>query len=300
PEDDRAVEVEPSRGVPAPAEPATARRLPLRDHDRPFGRARPRPVARHPLRRIGLLVPLDLPPRATQMRGELGGAQTIRHGAQRIAPGPSSVDAVPQLPERRDPLPHGGARAAETARQLLARERARGHAQPADDPLIYRHAWAHASGSIFRCRSAAGAECVIAPSATNATPVAATSGRSSGWTPPETSRGMRPPTSWTAAQMSASVMLSMRIRSGAAPSAASISARFLHSTSSGSVGQAARAARTAAPTSPPQSARWLSLIRIASSSARRWFVPPPVRTAYLARRRKPGSVFRVSRTTSCV
>ena len=92
----------------------------------------------------------------------------------------------------------------------------------------------------------------------------------------------------------------MRIRSGAAPSAASTSASVLHSTSSGRVGHATRAACTAAPTSPPQSARWLSLIRIASSSARRWFVPPPVRTAYLARRRKPGSVFRVSRTTSCV
>ena len=59
-------------------------------------------------------------------------------------------------------------------------------------------------------------------------------------------------------------------------------------------------ARTAASKSPPPSVRWLSFTRMASSSAMRWFVPPPVRTAYFASTRMPGTVLRVSRTTSPV
>src|SRR5262249_31998856 len=158
----------------------------------------------HPLGRVGLLVPLDAAPAAAQVGSELGRPEPIRDGTERVAPRPSPVDAITELAERGDPLPHGGARAAEATRHLLARARARRVPQPAADPRVR----GPASGSIFRCRPAARAECVIAPSATNATPAAATSGRSSGWTPPETSRGILPPTSWTAATMSASDMLS--------------------------------------------------------------------------------------------
>ena len=63
---------------------------------------------------------------------------------------------------------------------------------------------------------------------------------------------------------------------------------------------AARARGPRASKSPPPSVRWLSFTRIASSSAIRWFVPPPVRTAYFASTRMPGMVLRVSRTTSPV
>ena len=43
------------------------------------------------------------------------------------------------------------------------------------------------------------------------------------------------------------------------------------------------------------SRRWLSLIRMASSRPRRWFVPPPQRTASFSSSRRPGVVLRVSR-----
>ena len=48
-----------------------------------------------------------------------------------------------------------------------------------------------------------------------------------------------------------------------------------------------RAARTAAPT-PPAIAAWFSLMRIASKSPVRWFVPPPAATAAFSSRRSPG------------
>ena len=56
----------------------------------------------------------------------------------------------------------------------------------------------------------------------------------------------------------------------------------------------ARARRTASAT-PPQAATWLSLMRMPSPSANRWFVPPPARTAAFSSRRQPGVVLRVSR-----
>src|SRR5207244_3907286 len=159
PEHDRAVEVQPRRRVPLPAEPAPPGGLALGDDRRALGRAAAREVARHALGRVDLLEPVHAPPRAPALRCELRGAGAVGHGC----------------------------------------------------------------GSTFR-----------------------------------------------------------------------------HSTPSGRPGRAARALRTAAATSPPASARWLSLMRMASSSPRRWFVPPPVRTAHLARARIPGSVLRVSRTTSGV
>ena len=42
-------------------------------------------------------------------------------------------------------------------------------------------------------------------------------------------------------------------------------------------------------------ARWLSLMRMPSERSKRWFVPPPVRTAYFSSTRRPGVVLRVSR-----
>ena len=44
---------------------------------------------------------------------------------------------------------------------------------------------------------------------------------------------------------------------------------------------------------PPATAMWLSLIRIASSSPKRWLKPPPQRTAYFSSARSPGVVLRV-------
>ena len=52
--------------------------------------------------------------------------------------------------------------------------------------------------------------------------------------------------------------------------------------------QAARAGRT-----PPAAAIWLSLIRIASESPKRWLKPPPWWTAIFSTSRSPGVVFRV-------
>src|SRR5829696_2963450 len=40
---------------------------------------------------------------------------------------------------------------------------------------------------------------------------------------------------------------------------------------------------------------WLSLMSAASASDMRWFIPPPIRTAYFCNIRKPGTVLRVSR-----
>ena len=87
------------------------------------------------------------------------------------------------------------------------------------------------------------------------------------------------------------------MRSALAASAASISASSRTSTSIGRSGRAARAASTAAPT-PPASAMWFSLMRIASKRPARWLVPPPSTTAAFSRPRRPGVVLRVSRTVA--
>ena len=56
------------------------------------------------------------------------------------------------------------------------------------------------------------------------------------------------------------------------------------------------AARTAsyAGTTPPAATTWLSLTIAMSDRLNRWLTPPPQRTAYFCRARKPGSVLRVS------
>ena len=49
-----------------------------------------------------------------------------------------------------------------------------------------------------------------------------------------------------------------------------------------------------APARPrPRSAMWLSLISTASSRPKRWLMPPPQRTAYFSKARRPGVVLRV-------
>ena len=51
---------------------------------------------------------------------------------------------------------------------------------------------------------------------------------------------------------------------------------------------------------PPATAMWLSLIRIASSSPKRWLKPPPQRTAYFSSARRPGVVLRVQQMRNLV
>ena len=45
---------------------------------------------------------------------------------------------------------------------------------------------------------------------------------------------------------------------------------------------------------PPAAWMWLSLIRMPSARLKRWLLPPPTRTAYFSRIRRPGVVLRVS------
>ena len=59
------------------------------------------------------------------------------------------------------------------------------------------------------------------------------------------------------------------------------------------VPDARRAPARSPARTPPASARWLSLISMASSRPKRWFAPPPQRTAYFSSARRPGVVLRV-------
>src|SRR5207244_13321380 len=103
---------------------------------------------------------------ATQAPGEvrrgLPGPEPVGRTGQRVAMRAPRLDPVPETAQRPDLLPHGGARAAEAASEVLARERRRGGAQPGDDLLARRHG----TGASFRLRSAAGAEWVSMPMAT--------------------------------------------------------------------------------------------------------------------------------------
>src|SRR5205814_5756933 len=208
PEHDRAVEAHPRRRVPLPADPAAARGLALGDDRRALGRARARQLARHALGRVDLLEPVHAPPRAAEVRRELGGAEAVGLRGERVAAGPAPLDTVAPAPQRPDPLPHRRARAAEAAGQLLAGERAARGAEPGDDPLLDRHG----SGSSFRLRSAAGAECVSAPTATSWTPSAERAGTCSCVTPPETSSATRPATRRPPLAIVSARMVSRRIR----------------------------------------------------------------------------------------
>src|SRR5262249_29210049 len=224
---------------PRPRERAPPRRLSLRDDDGPFRCALAGEVARDPLGRVGLLEPVDAPPRATEVRRQLRRPEPVRHRAEGVAAGAAALDPVPAPPEGGDPLPDRGPRAPQAPRELLARERRTGLARPGDEPPRGVAGERQGSGSILRFRSTAGAECVRAPTATSCTPVRAISGRRSIVTPPDTSSDTRPATARTARSRSAVVMLSSRIRSGAAATASATSESVRHSTSTGKPGDAA-------------------------------------------------------------
>ncbi len=80
------VEVQARGRVPRPPEPPASRRLRLGDHDRPLRRPGARELARHPLRRVDLGVPHDPPPRAAEMRRQLGRPEPIGRRRERVAP----------------------------------------------------------------------------------------------------------------------------------------------------------------------------------------------------------------------
>ena len=89
-------------------------------------------------------------------------------------------------------------------------------------------------------------------------------------------------------------------RSAPAAKASRSSSRSSTSISTGIVAARLRTAANASAT-PPMEATWLSLTSAASLSDMRWLTPPPQRTAYFCRARRPGIVLRVSRTarTGC-
>jgi hypothetical protein len=119
--------------------------------------------------------------------------------------------------------------------------------------------------------------------------------------PPDASSLARPRALSTAARSSSSDMLSSRIRSIPAASASSTSASVAHSTSTGTpfARPYSSARRVASPT-PPASAAWFSLTRIASCRPKRWLLPPPATTACFSSTRRPGVVLRVSRIVAPV
>src|SRR6267143_6639 len=93
--------------------------------------------------------------------------------------------------------------------------------------------------------------------------------------PPDASVGTRPATCFTAAASSRSPRLSSRSKSAPAARASSICSGVLTSASTRRNGEAAALARRTASPIPPAAAAWLSLTRMPSKSAPRWFVPPP-------------------------
>src|SRR5659263_454784 len=112
--------------------------------------------------------------------------------------------------------------------------------------------------------------------------------------PPLASRPARPAATSTDRRSSARPMLSSRTRSAPAATASPTCSTVSHSTSTDSPGNVARTAWKAART-PPAASTWLSLTSAASDSDIRWLTPPPQRTAYFSRARRPGVVLRVSR-----
>ncbi len=76
--------------------------------------------------------------------------------------------------------------------------------------------------------------------------------------------------------------------SAPAAMAASRPGRSTTSTSILSMAPARARARRTASATPPQAATWLSLMRMPSPSERRWFCPPPARTAAFSSSRQPG------------
>src|SRR5215831_15399190 len=129
--------------------------------------------------------------------------------------------------------------------------------------------------------------------------------------PPEASSGNLPATISTALRIVAVSMLSSSTASANPTSSTSRSSSSV-STSISILTRwpAAAFARLSTASMPPATAMWLSLISMASSRPKRWLKPPPQRTAYFSRARRPGVVLRVQqmrvrvpatrRTNSCV
>ena len=146
-----------------------------------------------------------------------------------------------------------------------------------------------------RLRSAAGAEWVSAPTLITSTPGTARNRAAS-----RTARRPKPPrrrrrqSPLTARADADGVMLSRRMTSAPARTAAVTSASVLASTSILARCVAPALASFTAFASEPAAAMWLSLIRTCSPSDERWLMQPPHRTAYFSSARKPGVVFRVS------
>src|SRR5262249_15852888 len=157
----------------------------------------------------------------------------------------------------------------------------------------------HADGVTSMAMSRARTEWVSAPTEMASTPVSATSRTVSIVMPPDASSRARPFVIRTAWRSISGCMLSSRTISARAASASSSWASVSASTSTGRPGCSLRSSSTAAVTDPA-TARWLSLISTASSSPRRWLVPPPHATAALSSSRSPGAVLRVSSTSTPV
>src|SRR5690242_21830507 len=94
-------------------------------------------------------------------------------------------------------------------------------------------------------------------------------------------------------------MLSHSRNRAPAVTASTASATVVTSTWTGTSGWAARTAAYALD-SEPAASLWLSLIIATSYRPIRLFVPPPARTEYFSRARRPGVVLRVSRTVAPV
>src|SRR5712671_4877884 len=119
--------------------------------------------------------------------------------------------------------------------------------------------------------------------------------------PPDASITRRPATMATACFMAAGSMLSSSATS-ANPTSSTLCSCSSVSTSISILTRcpATALARSRTARTPPATAMWLSLIRIASSSPKRWLKPPPQRTAYFCRARSPGVVLRVQHTRALV
>mmetsp|Transcript_29166 Transcript_29166/g.72824 ORF Transcript_29166/g.72824 Transcript_29166/m.72824 type:complete len:353 (-) Transcript_29166:29-1087(-) len=159
---------------------------------------------------------------------------------------------------------------------------------------------------MLREMSSAMTECVRAPEEMYVTPVCPISCTVASVTFPLASVSTRPAMNSTAAFMSVRLMLSSMTRvtapvSNVTSSMSAITCRTSSmvrvSTSIGAVNffSARKACALATALSmPPDAAMWLSLIMIMSKRPMRWFFPPPMSTAHLSGRRRPGTVLRVS------
>ena len=130
-------------------------------------------------------------------------------------------------------------------------------------------------------RSSAGAEWVSAPIEISSTPVAATSATLSSVIPPEASR-LAPPPARVALGDGLAQLGRVHVveQQPVGPGGERLGdlGRVRHSTSTWRRA-APRARPSTARRRPRASAMWFSLIRIASSSPRRWLRPPPAATA---------------------